>query len=62
MKRCENCCYYYVNYCRKHAPIIIGNESKMGHFPRVDFDYWCGDWEPKDYVDFKLGKYNEPSD
>jgi hypothetical protein len=61
MKRCENCAFFEYSQCKKHAPIIFDNKTKFGIFPTVFYDWWCGDWEPKDMLDFMLGKYNEPS-
>ena len=45
-QKCRNCKYGTIYYCKRHAPVIKGDDRK-GHWPGIsDWEDWCGDWEP----------------
>lgn len=40
-----------VNFCRRHAPTIVGTSAgAVQMWPSVHDDYWCGDFEPRKKV------------
>ncbi len=51
---CRNCKYGTIYYCKRHAPIIKGDDH-IGRWPGItDWQDWCGDWEKKKEVKDKM--------
>lgn len=52
---CETCQFWEDDECRRYPPTIHGKLSKhdkisvcSGHFPLIDSDEWCGEWQERD--------------
>ena len=52
MEHCNNCKFYHVGFCRRHAPSLNRGVSVCEQHPHVDYKYWCGEW--RSIVDKKL--------
>lgn len=56
--KCSNCAYFDAPCdCRRHAPVYV-HDSKA--YPRVDYDHWCGDWEPGIGMQKPVKIYSQP--
>jgi hypothetical protein len=63
MHRCENCHNFEpdaspdaLHECRKKPPVVSENQT-MGAFPCVEFDWWCGEFEPN--IDTRLERLKQ---
>ena len=47
-ERCENCRFYYEEGCIRFPPVIDAIAPEIAsHFPSVEWNLWCGEYQPE---------------
>jgi len=49
-ERCGTCRFFTVVQCRRYPPSIPPSRDYSGYssFPKIQAEYWCGEFQPKD--------------
>lgn len=45
-QRCDNCAFHRQQSCKRFPPVIMEGRAKGHQYPPVQFDDWCGEWQP----------------